>query len=129
MARILVADDNPLIRRLYADELEGEGYEVVVACDGDDAIKQCRDHAPDVVVLDIGMPEKSGLEALGEIAAMHGGTAVIVNTAYPLFKLDYRAHRAVAWVEKSSNLGALKEKIREVLSGPAGGGEDEVSET
>lgn len=117
MAKILIADDNPLILKLYTMEFEGDGHDVVLANNGAEAISQCRDQRPDVVVLDIGMPEQSGLEVLGEIASMNGGTPVVVNTAYPLFKLDYRAHRAVAWVEKSSNMDTLKKSVGQALDG------------
>jgi CheY-like chemotaxis protein len=115
MAKILVADDNPAIRELYSLEFEGMGHEVVFACNGTEALDRCRAAQPDVVVLDIGMPDRNGLEVLGELAAMHGGTPVIVNTAYPMFKMDYRAHRARAWLTKSSNPDALKETVSRVL--------------
>ena len=115
MAKILIADDNPKLRDLYEMEFESDGYDVVLATDGADALVQCREHQPDIVVLDIGMPEQSGLDVLGDIASMHGGTPVIVNTAYPLFKMDYRAHRAVTWIEKSSKLDILKNAVRDAL--------------
>ena len=111
-----MVDDNEGIRELYALEFESLGHDVVLARDGEQALEKCRHKQPDLVVLDIGMPEKDGLEVLGEIAAMNGGTPVIVNTAYPMFKLDYRARKAVAWLEKSSNLKKLLDTVEEILS-------------
>ena len=115
MATLLIADDSPKIRELYIEEFRGEGYEVIWAADGNEAIDVTRDARPDLVILDIGMPEKDGLEVIGEISRMHGGTPVIVNTAYPMFKMDFRAHHATAWVEKSANLDPLKSAVRQLV--------------
>ncbi|MFA6449452.1 MAG: response regulator [bacterium] len=116
MAVLLIADDSPEIRELYRDEFEGDGYEVVTATDGNDAITATRESQPDLVILDIGMPEKDGLEVIGEISRLNGGTPVIVNTAYPLFKMDFRAHHATAWIEKSANLDPLKSAVRQLVA-------------
>jgi CheY-like chemotaxis protein len=115
MPRILIADDNETLRELYALEFESAGYEVVTAANGFEALEQCREHRPDAVVLDIGMPEKNGLEVLGELSLMHGGTPIIVNTAYPMFKMDYRAHRASGWITKSSNPAGIIDAVRKAL--------------
>jgi DNA-binding response OmpR family regulator len=118
MAHLLIADDNEGIRELYAIEFEGRGHQVTTASDGAQALSMCREQRFDAVILDIGMPEKSGLEVLGDIAVCHGGTPVIVNTAYPMFKMDFRALRASAWLTKSSNLAGLFEAVDKVLRGP-----------
>jgi len=115
MAVLLIADDSEDIRLLYADEFEGDGYEVITASNGEEAVNMVRENNPDLVILDIGMPEKNGLEIIGDIARINGGTPVIVNTAYPLFKLDYRAHHAATWVEKSSDLSSLKSAVRQIV--------------
>lgn len=115
MALLLIADDSEDIRELYALEFEGDGYEIITAANGDEAIEKTRDVKPDLVILDIGMPEKNGLEVIGDIARQNGGTPVIVNTAYPLFKLDYRAHHAASWVMKSSDLNPLKSAVRQIV--------------
>ncbi|HOO56627.1 MAG TPA: response regulator [bacterium] len=115
MATLLIADDNPEILELYQDEFESDGYNVITAADGNEALSIARDKKPDLVILDIGMPEKNGLEVIGEISRLHGGTPVIVNTAYPLFKMDFRAHHATAWIEKSSNLDPLRSAVRQLV--------------
>ena len=115
MRVLLIADDNPEIRELYREEFEGDGYEVVTAADGNEAITMTREARPDLVILDVGMPEKDGLEVIGEISRLNGGTPVIVNTAYPLFKMDFRAHHATAWIEKSANLDSLKSAVRQLV--------------
>jgi len=115
MATLLIADDNMDIRELYKMEFECEGYAVVTAADGVEALEMTKIHCPDLVILDIGMPEKDGLEVIGEISRLNGGTPVIVNTAYPLFKMDFRAHHATSWVEKSSNTDPLISAVRQIV--------------
>ena len=115
MSLLLIADDNGEIRELYKEEFEGEGYCVITAANGAEAAGITKTEKPDLVILDIGMPEKNGLEVIGEIARLNGGTPVIVNTAYPLFKLDYRAHHAATWVVKSSDLDPLKSAVRQIV--------------
>ena len=115
MPLLLIADDSDDIRELYTDEFESDGYQVITAANGSEAIEKTQEGKPDLVILDIGMPEKNGLEVIGEISRLNGGTPVIVNTAYPLFKLDYRAHHAATWVVKSSNLDSLKSAVRQIV--------------
>jgi DNA-binding response OmpR family regulator len=62
MARVLVADDDPIVRELIVYKLETEGYEVVVAEDGTSALSAVRENVPDIVVLDVHMPGLSGFD-------------------------------------------------------------------
>lgn len=67
--RVLVADDDPDIRRLVATYLELEGFEVEEAADGVEAVDKTLENLPDLVILDIMMPNKSGTEALADLRA------------------------------------------------------------
>ncbi|MEN9549291.1 MAG: hypothetical protein RIR12_1882, partial [Bacteroidota bacterium] len=60
--KILVADDEPDIIEILKYNLVNEGYEVVTAKDGDEAVERARKHQPDLIVLDVMMPKKSGVE-------------------------------------------------------------------
>ena len=68
---ILLVDDDALMRRSLAFHLEQAGYQVHTASSAEDAIESVRYAPPHLVVLDIGLPGKDGLEALREMKAMH----------------------------------------------------------
>ena len=67
MTRILIVDDDETIRQLLGKALEQAGFEVVLAVDGRDGMQRFRSVHFDLVILDIWMPEKDGLETLMEI--------------------------------------------------------------
>ena len=60
--KVLIADDEPDILEILKYNLAGEGYEVVTAKDGDEALEKARRTQPDLVVLDVMMPKKTGVE-------------------------------------------------------------------
>jgi two-component system KDP operon response regulator KdpE len=67
--RALIVEDDEELRRLFTVGLKFEGYDVVEAADGLAALRQLDYHAPDVVVLDLGLPHVNGVAVLQEIAA------------------------------------------------------------
>jgi two-component system KDP operon response regulator KdpE len=71
---ILVVDDEPAIRRLLRTSLASQGFQVVEAANGRDMLAEIERARPDLVVLDLGLPDISGLELIGTIRA--GGSAV-----------------------------------------------------
>ena len=76
--RIVVADDSRLMRRILADALGREGFDVVAtAADGDEALAACRDHRPDAMTLDLAMP---GMDGIGVLKALREGRAAAVPT-------------------------------------------------
>jgi DNA-binding NtrC family response regulator len=77
-----VVDDEPDIRLLYRSAFERLGVDVAVAVDGDRALEVARAWQPDVVILDLQMPGRSGESALPEFAAVSPASAVIVVSAH-----------------------------------------------
>ena len=67
--RILVCDNEDVLRDLVRASLGGNGYDLVEARDGDEALPLARDTKPDLVLLDMMMPGRSGLEVLAELRA------------------------------------------------------------
>ena len=78
--RILVADDDPGIRRTLHVGLTKAGYDVVEARNGEEAIRLWRDDGADLVISDIYMPDKDGLEVIMELHAESPSTPVIAMT-------------------------------------------------
>jgi DNA-binding NtrC family response regulator len=111
----LIVDDEKNLRELYKLELTREGYEVILASTGKEAIEILEDKLPDVVVMDIRMPDMDGIEALGKMVARFKNLPVIINSAYSGYKEDFRSWVAEAYLVKSSDLSHLKKTIKKVL--------------
>jgi CheY-like chemotaxis protein len=80
---VLVCDDEPVLRLLVRATLDQGDYTVVEACDGDEAIARTRSHHPDLILLDMMMPGRSGSDVLRELRAdpATAETPVIMLTA------------------------------------------------
>ena len=80
MTRLLIVDDSPLMRRLLGDIFEGAGdFEVAIARSGAEAVALLSDFAPDVITLDIHMPEMDGLACLDRIMLLRPCPVVMVS--------------------------------------------------
>lgn len=95
MSRILIMDDDPYIRTVFKRYLEGKGYEVEVAEDGNEGLKCVKRTLPDLVVTDVMMPEKDGLEVVLElrkicpdvpVIAISGGMRIAPMDFLPMVK-------------------------------------------
>jgi len=119
MKTILYADDNQHIRQFCQQELEEEGYRVLVARDGKEAVELVRQLRPDVAILDIRMPVASGLDAGERIRAMDPQLPIIFFTANDdECLMDRRSRFAAACVEKCEDLTELKRAIVRLLASP-----------
>jgi DNA-binding NarL/FixJ family response regulator len=98
MIRVLLADDQALVRTGFRMILKAEpGIEVVgEAGDGAEAVARARELHPDVVLMDVRMPEMDGIEATRSIAAGDGSPRVLVLTTFDLDEYVYEALRAGA---------------------------------
>ncbi len=70
MAKILVIDDDPSILTMLKKMLEREGYEVDTACNGSEGLDKIEDSPPDLLITDIVMPEKEGMELIFHLRRM-----------------------------------------------------------
>ena len=116
MKTILVVDDDEAIRTLLQEELEEEGYKVLIATNARDALKMVDAEPLDLVILDIRMPGMDGLEALPRILGIKEGLPVIMNTAYSQYQDSFMSWAADAYIVKSSDLSELKAKIKELIN-------------
>lgn len=81
MARILVVDDEPEILRGLGDNLRFEGYQVVTAVDGAEALAAAAREAPDLILLDVMMPPPSGWEVCRQLRARGIDVPIVMLTA------------------------------------------------
>ncbi|HEY8346117.1 MAG TPA: response regulator transcription factor [Symbiobacteriaceae bacterium] len=77
--RILVADDDPMILRALEHALTGEGYEVYLAADGDEALQTARQVQPDLVILDVMLPQVDGLEVCARLRSVSSVPILILS--------------------------------------------------
>ncbi|HUL29048.1 MAG TPA: response regulator [Thermodesulfobacteriota bacterium] len=115
MRKILVVDDEEPLRMLYEEALKREGYEVLTACNGKEALAVLEKAKPDLIVLDIMMPVMNGMEALSPVLGKNRDVPIILHTSFPEFREDFKSWAAEAYITKSPDLTELKSKIRELL--------------
>ena len=119
MATILVVEDDSNQCILYEEALQGEGYDVITARDGREALAMVEASRPDLVVMDISMPGMDGIEAMSRMLAKDHKLPIILNTAYGSYRDNFRSWSADAYVVKSSDLSELKLTIERVLESRA----------
>ena len=121
--RVLIADDQMMVREGFSVLLGAQPDIEVVgeAVNGREAVERVRELAPDVVLMDIRMPEMNGIEATREIVAAGGSAKVLVLTTFDLDEYVYQALRAGAsgFLLKDASARQLAEGIRVVASGEA----------
>lgn len=114
MTRIVFADGEPHIRQLCLEELQDEGYEVEVAGKGREAVRLADSFKPDVVILEVLLPDMSGLETGRMIKGSRKETRIILYS-HSLPPHDLAAWGADDFVVKSPNLDRLKAVVRRCL--------------
>ena len=112
--KILVVDDEKNILKLYKEELEDEGYTVVTANSGKEALEVFRVEEPDIVTLDIMIPDINGLQLLQQLKQEKPQTPVIILTAYD-YRDDFLVWASDAYVVKSSDMVTLKATIKQII--------------
>jgi DNA-binding response OmpR family regulator len=113
--KILLVENEEGQRLLYEQELNEEGYLVLCAKNGKEALKRLEESPCDLVILDIRMPEMDGIEVLGKIVSRYKKMPVILHTAYAHYQSDFLTWLADAFVVKSYDLSVLKRTVKELL--------------
>ena len=118
-ARVLIADDNTANLRILRMRLAADGYEVVTAADGEEALVVARDSTPDLILLDIMMPKVDGIEVCRRLKAAQGGgfTPIILVTAMTDAKDIVAGLEAGAdeYLTKPVDHAALSARVRSML--------------
>ena len=115
MYKILIADDEAIIRSALCAEIQEENCEITLARDGREASEQCRNTLFDIVVLDICMPYKDGLSVLREIKGRSRETTVIMITAHGTIDSAVMAMKMGAddYITKPFDNAEFHQKIRQ----------------
>ncbi len=118
--RVLVVDDQEMVRQILASMLEAAGYEVVTAVDGQDGLTRFLEHEPELVgcVVDVTMPERDGLTLARDIRQRHAALPLVLVSGYPAS--EYQAQIAelrVAFLQKPFEVDEIVAAL-----GPAGPG-------
>lgn len=120
MYKVLVVDDHPFIRSALKLLMTQDGHEVVAETDnGVDAISLVRQHAPDLVLLDITMPRLDGIAVIERIRGLKLATRIIVLTS---LSSEYYAMRCIkagasGFISKTDELTVLSQAIKTVMGG------------
>jgi len=118
--RVLIVDDDPGIRRTLHILLSREGFQVSHARDGVEALRLWRDQGGDLVITDLHMPEKNGIETIVELLAHSPGMRIIAMSGGGQTKrLDLLGNAsmlgAVLTIEKPFTLNEMMSMVRQAL--------------
>jgi len=116
-AALLLVDDDEAFRKALARELGRVGYDVATAGSGEEALRRVAEREPDVVLLDLRLPDRDGLEVLEAVHAASPGTDVIMLTGHGSIDTAMQAVRAGAfdYVAKPCPLDELEVRIQRAL--------------
>jgi DNA-binding NtrC family response regulator len=120
--RIMVVDDDASIRRTLHILLSKAGYEVIQACDGSEAVRLWRDHGGDLVITDLHMPEKDGIQTIIELLTHSPGIRIIAMSGGGQTKrLDLLGNFSllgtVLTIEKPFTLAEMMTTVTQALKG------------
>jgi DNA-binding response OmpR family regulator len=120
MAKVLVIDDEPGIRDLLDTLLRRKGYDVVLAENGQKGLECFRRERPDVLVLDLKMPEMDGLTVLRQVRSLDARMPVIILTGAGTAETEQRVRAlgVTEYVEKEFSLHLLGDALKRLLKTP-----------
>jgi two-component system KDP operon response regulator KdpE len=123
-ARILIVDDEPQILRFLNPALEASGYATLTAETGREALRLAANAAPDLVILDLGLPDMDGKEVLAKLRAFSAAPVIVLSArdreAEKIAALDLGADD---YIEKPFAIGELLARLRVALRHARGGAE------
>lgn len=121
MTKILIADHHPITRMGISSLLEKEGiYEVVgKVTNGKDLFKALRAKSPDVLIMEIDLPEINGITALRTIKSEHPGTKILILSCHPeeMYALNAIKAGAAAYLSKTASTDTLRDAVHQVTRG------------
>lgn len=116
MKTVLVVENNKNQGLLYEQELRREGYNIMLARNGREAIAKVKEQIPDIIIMEITMPVMDGFESISNILVRNSKIPIIINTVYRDYENHFVHWPPDAYVVKSSDLSELKNKTKEILN-------------
>ena len=118
MTKILVVDDELLLRDILYESLSSYGYEVISASDADKAVELLEKHQPEVALVDIKLPKTSGIELTKMLKERKPDLYIIIITGYPSFDTAVNATKfgASEYIIKPFRLDDLHKTIQKLLN-------------
>ena len=117
--RIMVVEDNDLNRKLFCDVLKANGYEVVPVADGQNVVATAKKFAPHLVIMDIQLPNISGVELIAQLKDMgeFADTPMLAVTAYAGKGDEERIRDAGAsdYLAKPVSIGPFMAAVKDLL--------------
>jgi len=117
MKKIIVVDDELLLRDVMFDYLSSQGYEVILAADADKALEMVETHVPQIALIDIKLPNMSGIELTKILKQNYPSMFVIIMTGYPSLDTAATAMKSGAseYIIKPFRLDELNKIIKKYL--------------
>lgn len=115
MAKILIVDNDAELREHYKRELEREGHLVLAGATGLDGFRLFLEGRPNLVILEICLPEMDGLDLMSRILDRDRRMPVILNTAYAHYRDNFLSWAADAYLIKSTDTQELRDTVRELV--------------
>jgi DNA-binding response OmpR family regulator len=112
--KILIVDDDLSILRLYKEELEEEGYQIVTAATGKEGLVKFETEEFDLVTLDIHLPDIDGIKLLRQMKEKKPRMPIIMSTAYD-YRDDFSVWASEAYIVKSADLTEMKATIKKLV--------------
>ena len=120
-AKILIVDDEPQIRRFLRASLTAHDYQVVEADDSKNAVKTCTVERPDLVILDLGLPDIDGLDVITQIREWSQVPVIVLSIrSDEADKVEALDRGANDYVTKPFSMGELMARMRAALHQAAG---------
>lgn len=117
--RIVIADDNIYIRDTLRDIFMEEGYKNIdLVSDGLQLLAYLKTHSPEVIILDLMMPERDGLEVFYPIKTLHPQAKIIIYTAFDRYRNSHYAQEADKFFLKNVSPQELISAVKEIMEKP-----------
>jgi CheY-like chemotaxis protein len=115
MPKILIVDDDKTLRKIYKSYLTSEGFDVLEATTGEEALLGFPDQNFDIILLDIRMPRVSGWFLMSALSTYYPESKIIVFSCYPLHVQNEMVPDAVSYYDKSTGFKKLLSEIKKNL--------------